>query len=379
MFRRLAPVPSPAPPSAAVETPSHTVYRQAFDGADAALAVLSADGEWRLANAALGRVLGRPADALVGTRAHETLFDAAILARMTALFAAPADAPRQRQVLESAEDPAPGAAGGATAWRLVLTPLGDDGAWLLECRDMTAERRRAREQAEAARMQDHLAHGLSHDLRAPLRGIAGFAARLEESGAVAESGRPDLARIRAAARRAEGLVQALLELLRAARQPLREREVDVSLLCEWVAAELQDADAARAATIEVPAGLSVRGDEHALKLLLRQVLHNAWKFSATRERVEITVAGAREGDRLRLSVHDRGCGFDMRYADKLFLPFQRLHGVEQGGGDGLGLAIAQQVAARHGGRIWADSRPGEGSTFFIELPAAAGEGGEHGP
>lgn len=379
MFRRLAPVLSPAPPSAAVETPSHTVYRQAFDGADAALAVVSAQGEWQLANAALGRLVGRPVDALVGTRAHEVLFDGAIHARMAALFAAPADGPRQRQVLESAEDPGPGSAGTARAWRVGLTPLGDHGAWLLECRDITADRRRGREQVEAARMQEHLAHGLSHDLRAPLRGIAGFAARLEDAGAVAGSGIADLARIRAAARRAEGLVQALLELLRVSRQPLRESEVDVSLLCEWVAAELQDADAARAATIEVPAGLAAHGDEHALKLLLRQVLHNAWKFSAARDRVEITVDGAREGDRLRLSVHDRGCGFDMRYADKLFLPFQRLHGAEQGGGDGLGLAIAQQVAARHGGRIWADSRPGEGSTFFIELPAAAGEGGEHGP
>nr|WP_273544290.1 ATP-binding protein [Luteimonas saliphila] len=166
----------------------------------------------------------------------------------------------------------------------------------------------------------------------------------------------------------------MLLLLRAARQPLRQDDVDVGLLCEWVAAELQDEDPARAADIEVPPGLFARGDEHWLKILLRQVLDNAWKFSAGRERVEILVEGAADGERLQLAIHDRGCGFDMRYAHKLFLPFQRLHAAEQGGGNGLGLAIAQQVAQRHGGRLWARSQPGEGSTFFIELPAASGPG-----
>lgn len=361
-----------------MEAPAQPSYRLAFDGVDAALAVLSPQGHWLAANAALCRLVGRDADALVGTRAHEDMFEPSLRGRVANALATAGTAP-QRQVLES--DGTLDAADGtdrASAWRVTLSPLAD-GTWLLHCEDIAAERRRAREDAEAARLQEHLAHGLSHDLRAPLRGIAGFAARLDESGAVGDAGKSDLVRIRAAAMRAERLVQALLELLRAARQPLRAQEVDVSLLCEWVAAELQDADPARAATVDVPAGLTAHGDEHALKLLLQQVLHNAWKFSAGRERVEITVGGAHAGDRLRLSVHDRGCGFDMRYADKLFLPFQRLHGAEQGGGDGLGLAIAQQVVRRHGGRIWADSQPGEGSTFFIELPAVAGEGGEYRP
>ncbi|MDH5832327.1 PAS domain-containing sensor histidine kinase [Luteimonas kalidii] len=363
-----------------MEALSPTVYRQAFDGVDAALAVLSPHGEWLSANPALCRLFARTAETLVGTRAHEQLFEPSLRDRIAALCAAPPADPLQRQVLASEEGAGPDPASeGSAAWRVTMTRLAADGAWLMQCEDIVPERRRARQDAEAARLQEHIAHGLSHDLRAPLRGIAGFAARLDESAAVAEAGKPDLARIRSAAVRAERLVQALLELLRASRQPLRTREVDVSLLCEWVAAELQDEDAMRAATVEVPAGLAAHGDEHALKLLLRQVLHNAWKFSAARERVEITIEGVRDGDRLRLSVRDRGCGFDMRYADKLFLPFQRLHGAEQGGGDGLGLAIAQQVAARHGGRIWAESHPDEGSTFFIELPAGAGEGGEHRP
>ena len=153
---------------------------------------------------------------------------------------------------------------------------------------------------------------------------------------------------------------------------LREEEVDVSLLCDWIVAELQDADPARDAVVAVPAGLQARGDEHWLKVMLHKLLENAWKFSAGRERVEITVQGQVVGDRLHLSIHDRGSGFDMRYADKLFVPFQRLHGPEQGGGNGLGLAIALQVAERHGGRLRGTSRPGGGSTFFIDLPAATG-------
>lgn len=323
------------------------------------MALLAPGGEWLAANAALCRLLGRQETELVGTPAHETVFDADTVQRIGQALAG-AETPRHIDV-EGA---------GGHAWRMALLQLdaGPSGGLLLQLQpDRDAPAR-----AAAARMQEHLAHGMSHDLRAPLRGIAGFAARLDESAAVAGSDRADVARIRAAAARAERLVDALLQLLRAARQPLREQEVDVSLLCEWVAGELQDAEPSRAARIEVAPGLLAQGDEHWLKTLLGHVLGNAWKFSAARECVDIRVEGAADDGRLQLAVHDGGCGFDMRYADKLFLPFQRLHGTEQGGGSGLGLAIAHQIAERHGGRMWATSRPGEGSTFFIELPAAAG-------
>src|SRR5690606_24075868 len=239
---------------------------------------------------------------------------------------------------------------------------------LLQCQDLGEERRRTQ---AVARLQEQLAHGLSHELRAPLRSITGFAARLDESGAVREADRPDLERIRAAAARADALVQALLELLRASRQPMRAEAVDVSLLCEWVAAELQDADPGRAAQVQVAPGLWALGDEHWIKVLLHQVFDNAWKFSSDSGQVRITVEGAQEGDRLRLSVSDQGRGFDMRYAYKLFLPFQRLHGSNQGGGHGLGLAIARQVGERHGRRTRPRSHPGQGCTLFIQPHASS--------
>lgn len=328
-----------------------SLYQQAFAEADAGLALLAPGGEWLTANAALCRRLGRPVSELVGTRAHASVFDDAAARRIDAALAGGGS---PGGLVVQCQD--------GKACRVTATPL---AAGLLLQVDEVPD-------AMAERMQDHLAYGISHDLRAPLRGIAGFAARLQDSGAVADTGMADLARIRAAATRAERLVDGLLELLRASRQPLREQEVDVSLLCEWVAAELGDAEPDRAARVEVAPGLLAHGDEHWLKVMLGHLLGNAWKFSALRERVEIRVEGEVVDGRLQLAVHDAGCGFDMRYADKLFVPFQRLHGPEQGGGNGLGLAIALQVAERHGGRLRGTSRPGEGSTFFIDLPAAPG-------
>ena len=119
------------------------------------------------------------------------------------------------------------------------------------------------------------------------------------------------------------------------------------------------------------------GDERLLKLMLAQLMHNAWKFAQPGEPVRIEVTGEIEGNQLRMAIHDHGIGFDMRYAHKLFEPFQRLHGPEQGGGHGLGLAIAQRIAERHHGRILADSHLDAGSTFVIELPAVAADQESH--
>lgn len=222
------------------------------------------------------------------------------------------------------------------------------------------------------RQQDLLAHGISHDLRAPLRAIDSFAALIagEYRDRLDDTGRDYLDRIRNAAARMSGLIDALLELTRADRGDIKPAAVDLSLLAEWVGAELQDAEPSRAADVTVQPGLLVRGDERQLKQLLTQLLRNAWTFSRGCDRVRIVVGGERHGDRLHVSVRDEGAGFDMRYADRMFEPFQRLHSTEQGGGSGLGLAIAQRIAQHHGGRIWAESQADAGSVFHLELPAA---------
>ena len=214
-----------------------------------------------------------------------------------------------------------------------------------------------------------LLQGISHDLRAPLRAIDGFATRLSrqldqgEDAAAIET----LARITATNTRMCTLVDGLVELARAGRAELRPMRVDMSMLADWCAVELQDADSGREAVIDVQQGLEVIGDERLLKTLLTQLLRNAWQFSATRPRVQIEVSGTRTEDGLALVVRDHGIGFDMAYADRMLEPFQRLHGSDDGAGDGIGLAIAETIVARHGGNIRAESVPGDGASLHILL------------
>ena len=218
--------------------------------------------------------------------------------------------------------------------------------------------------------QAAFARGIAHDLRAPLRAIDSFSALLERNPSLDAGARTHLARVRAASTRMGMLLDALLELSRVNRADFTPETVDLGLLADWVGAELQEAQPERDAVIDTAPGLSVFGDERLLKALLGHLLDNAWKFSAQRDRVRIRVSGERAGTRLQVSVCDEGCGFDMRYAPKLFEPFQRLLGPEHGGGNGIGLAIAQRIVERHGGQLSASSEPGVGSCFRFDLAAA---------
>jgi signal transduction histidine kinase len=233
--------------------------------------------------------------------------------------------------------------------------------------------------ADRGAEQRHLqmfADTVAHDLRAPLRSIDSFAKLLEDRAApkLDASERMHLSRIRAAATRMSGLLAALGELSRAASAPLVPVTLDISVLAEWVAAELSDEEPSRQVEVEVQPGLVAVGDERLVRQALRALLENAWKFTRGREGARIEVRGQREGDRLRVEIRDNGAGFDMQYCHKLFQPFQRLHGVEQGAGHGLGLATAQRIARRHGGDVRAAS-DGDGAVFTLVLPAPAGEGG----
>lgn len=222
-----------------------------------------------------------------------------------------------------------------------------------------------------ARAQQALAQGLAHDLRAPLRAIDSFAVLLGkqlEQGAQGEGGQEYVQRIRDAAGRMGSILDALQEFTTISRVELRDQDVDLSMLADWVGAELQDAAPGREAQIDVAPGLAMRGDEHYLKRMLNRVMENAWAFSAPRGRVEIAVEGERVDDVLHLRVRDKGIGFNAAYANRLFEPFGRLHGADEGAGAGLGLAIAQCIVQRHGGRIHAESVVGEGSVFHLELP-----------
>ena len=265
----------------------------------------------------------------------------------------------------------------------VRDALGEPQFLLVQARDITAESAeeagreaataRRTEALEASQRQLQLfADAVAHDLRAPLRSIDNFsrllAARAGEH--LDETERDYLQRIQAAAKGMSGLLAALSELSGATRVEMKPGPVDLGLLAEWVGAELQEADPARRAEIVVQPGLLGWGDERLLKQLLGHLMDNAWKFSRDCTITRIEIGGERDGATLRLVVRDAGIGFDRRYAHKLFEPFQRLHGPAQGGGHGLGLAIAQRITERHGGHISADSQPDGGATFIVELPVA---------
>jgi len=219
---------------------------------------------------------------------------------------------------------------------------------------------------------------VAHDLRAPLRSIQSFSRLLEDrtSGQLDGTSRDHLRRIQVAAERMDGLLRGLGELSQATNAQLRPGSVDLGMLCDWVLAELQDGHPGRGAEVATDGleDLQVEGDERLLKLALARILDNAWRFTPTQEPVRLEIRGSRADGCARLSIRDHGSGFDMRYAHKIFDPFQRLHGPEEGAGHGLGLAIAHRAVQRHGGRISAESADG-GATVQLELPTTGGASG----
>ena len=244
----------------------------------------------------------------------------------------------------------------------------DDGSRLRACEEELAALRKE---------QALVSHGIAHDLRAPLRAIDGFAAMLEAHAGdtLDDAGRDYLERIRSAGKRMASLIDGLQALSRASHDPINPGNADASLMAEWALAELRDAEPARAVEAEVQPGIQVHADERQLKVLFEQLLHNAWKFSSGADAVRIAVGAERHGDRVTIHVRDQGSGFDPRHAERAFEPFQRLHGPDEGGGHGLGLAIARRIATRMGGHVRVDAVPGEGCTFHVELPAGGGPQG----
>ncbi|MDE2292991.1 MAG: hypothetical protein KGL53_12990 [Elusimicrobia bacterium] len=171
-----------------------------------------------------------------------------------------------------------------------------------------------------------------------------------------------------AAGRMGRLIDGLLQLFQLAKTELEPGEADLSRLAEQAVEDLRGAEPGRAVEVSILPGLAARGDARLLGSLLANLLANAWKFTARtpRARVEFGAEGG-EGERV-FCVRDNGAGFDMRRAGRLFEPFHRLHAASDFPGNGIGLATARRIVARHGGRMWADSEPGRGASFYFTLP-----------
>ena len=214
-------------------------------------------------------------------------------------------------------------------------------------------------------------YSVSHDLRAPLGAIGGFSKALEGrlEGVVDDKARHYLARIQAGVSKMEQLIEALLGLSRVARAPLAWTAVDLAALARETIENLQVRDPQREVSVRIEEPLAAQGDPALLRLLMENLLGNAWKFTSRTEGAAIEVG--RDEASGAYFVRDNGVGFDMAYADKLFNAFQRLHTEAEFPGTGIGLATVRRIVARHQGRVWVASQPGLGTTFHFTLGAAA--------
>ena len=234
-------------------------------------------------------------------------------------------------------------------------------------RDRTAQLEAANKELET------FSYSVSHDLRAPLRSIDGFSLALEEDleATLDDDSRANLTRIRRAVGRMNGLIDDMLSLARVSRGEMSDVPVDLSEMSVAVIDELRAQAPSRKVDARIAENLVVRGDPSLLRAVLDNLLGNAFKFTSRKDHAVIEVGRTeREGEAVYF-VRDNGAGFDMAFAKRLFGPFQRLHTDAEFPGTGIGLATVQRIVHRHGGRIWGESKPGEGTTFSFTLRPAS--------
>lgn len=226
----------------------------------------------------------------------------------------------------------------------------------------------------ANKQLESFSYSVSHDLQSPLQRIGSFARLLQQELAALPAGRAQhyLARIQANADEMAQLIEGLLALAHVSEVDVIRSVVNLSDMATEILQRLQAEDPQRRVTWSVEPGLTVLGDVRLMRSVLENLIGNAWKFTSRQENAEIAVGGSR--GRGEYFVRDNGAGFDMAYADRLFGTFQRLHGADEFPGTGIGLATVARAIVRQGGRIWAQSAPGQGATFFFALPPGDASG-----
>jgi len=365
--------------------------RAIIDSAESLIWVKDLEGRFLVVNRATEQATGRPAPALIGRSLFE-LFPPEDVGRYAA---------HDRQVIESGQplevEETAQLVDGPHTFLTVRTPLRDGAGRIYAVAAIStdiSDRKRSEDAAHEANLQleqrvrdrtaeleaanrelEAFAYSVSHDLRAPLRAMDGFSLALLEDNAAQldDAGRAHLGRVRAAAQRMSDLIDNLLLLSRVARAELRRDDVDLTAVAHAVAAELRAAHPDRAVELRIAAGLRVRGDERLLRLVIENLLGNAWKFTAgcRLATIEVGSAAVAPPDAPRAGtayfVRDNGAGFDMAHADKLFEPFQRLHTITEFPGTGIGLASVHRIIRRHGGHVWAQGAVGRGATVYFTL------------
>jgi PAS domain S-box-containing protein len=230
---------------------------------------------------------------------------------------------------------------------------------------------RTAELVAANRELESFAYAVSHDLRAPLRSVDGFARALEEDYAplIGEEGRDALRRVRAAAQKMGNLIDDLLTLSRLTVSEMNLETIDLGALARSIIDELRRAEPGRKVSFTCEPGLDVHGDKRLVAVLLQNLLGNAWKYTGKRQGANIHFGATRIAGKKAFLVRDDGAGFDMARAANLFTPFQRLHSDREFPGTGIGLATARRIVRRHGGRIWAEGTVDKGATIHFTIPS----------
>ncbi len=265
----------------------------------------------------------------------------------------------------------------AGGWQLRVCPLAAPAAPLLMLTLPAASLLGQAQPSSSLAMQaqqlqaesDTFSFTVSHDLRAPIRVVEGFTRIVKEDyGRLLDRvGNDHLERVLGAAARMNLMIDALLTLARLSSQPLARQPVNLSQLASFVIDDLRRAAPERQAEIEIEPGLTAQGDPTLLRLVLENLLGNAWKYSARCAPARISLSSVVHGAGRALVVRDNGAGFDMRSAERLFGLFQRLHSASEFPGHGVGLASVRRIVLRHGGQIWAEAQPGRGAAFYFTL------------
>jgi light-regulated signal transduction histidine kinase (bacteriophytochrome) len=223
--------------------------------------------------------------------------------------------------------------------------------------------------AQASSEAESFSYTVSHDLRAPIRVVEGFTKILKEDyGRVLDRiGNDHLDRILGASARMNTMIDALLALARLSTQPLARQPVNLSQLASYVVEDLRRHSPERRVEVAIAPNLQAMGDPTLLRVVLENLLGNAWKYTGARQLAKIEFSEVALDGRRAFRVMDNGAGFDMRYADRLFGVFQRLHSASEFAGTGVGLASVRRIVQRHGGDIWAEAEPDRGARFFFTL------------
>jgi len=232
--------------------------------------------------------------------------------------------------------------------------------------ERTAELLTANKELEA------FSYSVSHDLRAPLRHINGFSQALLEDceDKLDETGKGYLREVRGASQEMSQLIDDVLQLARVTRSAMKREEVNLSDLALSVTADLKQTNGRQAVIVKIEEGLVTRGDKRLLRVVLSNLLGNAWKFTSKQDNPEILFGSEQKNGEVFYFVRDNGAGFDMAYVKKLFGAFQRLHTASEFEGTGIGLATVQRIINRHGGRVWAEGSVNAGATFCFTLPGS---------